>query len=81
MWSAWAQFLVAQDRQRQYKASTAAIEAALKKVPRCMPGYLFLGQMAKISGDPDLAERHFKRGLGLDPDHAELARELKFLKR
>ena len=81
VWSAWVQFLVAQDRQRQYKASAAAIEAALKKVPRCMPGYLFLGQMAKISGDPDLAERHFKRGLGLDPDHAELARELKFLKR
>ena len=50
-------------------------------MPRCLPGYLFLGQMAKISGDIALAEWHFKRGLALDPEHAELAREMKYLKK
>lgn len=81
VWTAWVQFLVAQDRPRQQKASAAAIESALKKVPRCLPGYLFLGQMAKISGDVELAERHFRRGLALEPEHAELGRELKYLKK
>jgi len=81
VWSAWVQFLLAQDRKRQQQDSAAVIEAALKKVPRCMPGYLFLAQMAKLSGNLDLAERHIKRGLALDPQHAELARELKYLKK
>jgi len=81
VWKAWVEFLVAQGRARQHAASAAAIEAALKKVPRCMPGYLFLGQMAKIMGDVALAERHLKRGLALDDDNAELARELKYLRK
>jgi tetratricopeptide (TPR) repeat protein len=81
VWRAWVDFLVAQDRKRQHQKSSAVIEVALKKVPRCLPGYLFLGQMAKISGDIALAERHFKRGLALDPEHAELAREMKYLKK
>jgi hypothetical protein len=81
IWKAWVEFLLAQDRKRQRTASAAVIEAALKKVPRCMPGYLFLGQMAKLAGEIDLAEKHLKRGLALDPQHAEIVRELKYLRR
>jgi len=81
VWKSWVEFLVAHDRARQHAASAAVIEAALKKVPRCMPGYLFLGQMAKIMGDVALAERHLKRGLELDGEHSELARELKYLRK
>jgi hypothetical protein len=81
IWKAWVEFLLAQDRKRQRTASAAVIEAALKKVPRCMPGYLFLGQMAKLGGEIDLAEKHLKRGLALDPQHAEIVRELKYLRR
>jgi len=57
------------------------METALKKVPRCMAAYLFLGQMAKVAGDLALAEKHLKRGLALDPEHADLARELKYLRK
>jgi curved DNA-binding protein CbpA len=81
VWRAWIEFLVAADRTKQHAASAARIEAALKKSPRCMPGYLFLGQMAKLDGDPGAAERHLKRGLALDPGHADLARELRHLGR
>lgn len=81
IWKAWVEFLLAQDRKRQRTASAAVIEAALKKVPRCMPGYLFLGQMAKLAGEIDLAEKLLKRGLALDPQHAEIVRELKYLRR
>ena len=81
VWRAWVEFLVAADRARQHAASASRIESALKQSPRCMPGYLFLGQMAKLAGDAGAAERHFKRGLALDPEHADLARELKHLGR
>jgi predicted TPR repeat methyltransferase len=81
VWRAWLQFLVATDRTRQHQASVAVIEAALKQLPRCMPGYLFLGQMEKISGNLEAAERHFKRGLALDPEHTEIAREMKYLRK
>ncbi len=81
VWKAWAEFLAAPEPARQHAQSAAAIEAALKKVPRCLAGYLFLGQMAKMAGQLDLAERHLRRGLALEPEHAELARELKFLRK
>jgi hypothetical protein len=81
VWKAWVAFLLAADKKAQGAESAAAIEHALKKNPRCLPGYLFLGQMAKLQGDAALAERHLKRGLALDPDHADLARELKFLRK
>ena len=52
-----------------------------KKSPRCVAGYLFLGQMAKIVGDLALAEKQLKRGLGIAPDHVDLQRELKYLRK
>ncbi len=58
IWKAWCEYLVADDKKRQHGTSAAAIEAALKKNPRCVPGYLFLGQMAKLGGDLTLAEKH-----------------------
>jgi tetratricopeptide (TPR) repeat protein len=81
VWMAWVEFLVAPDQASAAPASVAAIEAALKKNPRCLPGYLFLGQMAKLRGDVPLAEKHLRRGLALAPDHADLLRELKYLSR
>jgi curved DNA-binding protein CbpA len=81
VWAAWVSFLTAEDRKRQQAESSAAIEAALRKVPRCMPAYLFLGLMAKNTGDLSLAEKQLQRGLALAPDHADLLRELKFLRK
>ncbi|ACL63641.1 heat shock protein DnaJ domain protein [Anaeromyxobacter dehalogenans 2CP-1] len=81
IWRAWCDFLRAEDKKRQQAQSAAAIEAGLKKNPRCAPGYLFLGQMAKVLGDLALAERHLRRGLAAAPDNADLARELKYLRK
>jgi hypothetical protein len=65
VWKAWLEFLLAPDAQRksQRAASERAIEAALQKSPKCVPGWLFLGRMAKITGDLAVAERSWKRGL------------------
>ncbi|HET6411015.1 MAG TPA: J domain-containing protein [Anaeromyxobacter sp.] len=81
IWKAWCEFLLAGDKKRQQGTSAATIEAALKKNPKCAPGYLFLGQMAKLVNDLALAEKHLKRGLAAVPDHPDLARELKYLRR
>ncbi|ABC80036.1 J domain-containing protein [Anaeromyxobacter dehalogenans] len=81
IWKAWCEFLRADDKKRQQAQSAAAVEAGLKKNPRCAPGYLFLGQMAKVLGDLALAERHLRRGLAAAPDNADLARELKYLRK
>ncbi|BDG03843.1 DnaJ domain-containing protein [Anaeromyxobacter oryzae] len=81
IWLAWCHFLLASDKKRQHAESAAAIEAALRKNMMCVPGYLFLAQMAKLAGDAAGAERHLRRGLHVAPDHAELLRELKYLKK
>jgi tetratricopeptide (TPR) repeat protein len=81
MWRAWCDFLLADDRARRFPQSGAAIEAALKRNPRCAQGYLFLGQMAKLVGDVAGAEKQLRRGLAVAPEHAELQRELKYLRK
>ena len=82
VWKAWLEFLVAPEAQRrsQRSASEKTIEAALLKSPLCAPGWLFLGRMAKVTGDLAAAERAWKRGLDQVKD-PELERELRFLKR
>ncbi len=81
MWLAWCEFVGAPEKRKVHPRSAGAIEAGLKRSPRCVAGYLFLGQMAKIIGDLALAERHLKRGLAMSPDHVDLQRELKYLRK
>jgi tetratricopeptide (TPR) repeat protein len=81
IWKAFCEFLLAADKRAKLPESAAAIEAGLKKNPLCAQGYLFLGQMAKVAGEIALAEKHLRRGLHVAPDHADLQRELKYLKR
>jgi curved DNA-binding protein CbpA len=82
VWKSWLEFLVAPDVQRrsQRAVSEKSILAALEKSPLCVAGWIFLGRMAKITGDLPAAERHWKRGLEQVQD-PELERELRFLKR
>jgi len=81
MWKAWCEFLLSAEKKKAHAGAAGAIEAALKKNPRCISGYLFLGQMAKIVGELPLAEKHLKRGLKEAPGNADLERELKYLKK
>jgi tetratricopeptide (TPR) repeat protein len=81
MWLAWCGFVSAPEKRKVHARAVAAIEAGLKKSPRCASGYLFLGQMAKIVGDLALAEKQLRRGLAMAPDHLDLQRELKYLRK
>jgi curved DNA-binding protein CbpA len=82
VWKAWLEFLLAPEVQRrsQRTVSEKALVAALEKSPKCAAGWLFLGRMAKITGDLAAAERFWKRGLDEVKD-PEVERELRFLKR
>jgi hypothetical protein len=81
MWKAWCEFLLADDKGKKLGPASSAVEAGLKKNPRCAQGYLFLGQMAKIAGNLALAEKSLRRGLDVAPDHLDLQRELKYLRK
>jgi tetratricopeptide (TPR) repeat protein len=81
MWKAWCEFLLADDKRKRLAEASAAVEEGLRRNPRCAQGYLFLGQMARIVGDLALAEKQLRRGLGMAPEHAELQRELKYLRK
>jgi len=82
VWKGWLEFLLAPEAQRrlQRTASEKVVLAALEKSPKCASGWLFLGRMAKITGDLSGAERFWKRGLEEVQD-TEVERELRFLKR
>jgi len=81
MWLTWCEFVGTPEKKKVHPRAAATIESALKQSPRCVPGYLFLGQMAKILGDLALAEKHLKRGLAMAPDDVDLQRELKYLRK
>ena len=81
MWKAWCEFLLAADKKQKLGPATVAIESELKRNPRCAQGYLFLGQMAKLAGNVALAEKQLKRGLDIAPEHVELQREMRFLRK
>jgi curved DNA-binding protein CbpA len=81
MWKAWCDFLLAAEKKKVYPGAAGAIEGGHKKNPNCAQGYLFLGQMAKLMGELDQAEKQLKRGLGVAPEHSELQRELKYLRK
>jgi curved DNA-binding protein CbpA len=81
MWKSWCEFLLSPEKKKAQPGIANAIEAALKQNSRCISGYLFLGQMAKIVGNLDLAEKHLKRGLKEAPGNADLERELKYLRK
>jgi tetratricopeptide (TPR) repeat protein len=81
IWRAWCEFLLAAEKKTAFAGAIGTIEACLKKNPKCAQGYLFLGQMAKIVGDLALAEKQLKRGLAVAPEHTDLQRELKYLRK
>jgi curved DNA-binding protein CbpA len=83
MWKAWIEFLLAPEPQKraQRTAAERAVEAALRRSPKCAAGWRFLALMAKVTGDAAAAERHLKRGLAELPDDPELALELRHLRK
>jgi len=75
LYLAWAEYKV--KGRSQAGAARKVIEEALKKRPKAMEGYFFLGQIFKADGLNEEAEKCFNKVLELDPRHIEAQRELR----
>ena len=76
IWQSW-RVLVADDPRAQHAASALRDEGGARKNARCAQGYLFLGQMAKLTGDLALAEATCA-AIAVAPEHVDLVRELRY---
>lgn len=76
-WRAWARFVSASDKNAEYARSVAECQDALKLSEHCSAAHLFIGQMSKIVGEQQRAERAFKAVLAIEPDNIEARRELR----
>ena len=75
----YARFLVSKDRKQSYDECADDCRKAMKMVDRCLPAHLYLGHMAKITGDQKLAKKCYTKVLELDEKHVEAQRELRLM--
>jgi len=78
-WRGYARFLLSQDRKAAFEECAAEIRKAIKMLDRCVPAYLFLGQMQKVIGDQKGASASFQKVLQIDDRNVEAQRELRML--
>jgi hypothetical protein len=78
-WRGYARFLLAQDRKAAFEECAAELRRAIKMLERCIPAYLFLGQMQKVIGDQKGASASFQKVLEFDDRNVEAQRELRML--
>ncbi len=75
---AWCIYM---DPARKAEAGTARklMEDALKLDPKCDRAHYQLGVIARVEGDMDRAERHFRQAVQLNPKHLEANQELRLI--
>jgi curved DNA-binding protein CbpA len=78
-WRGYARYIVATDRSKAAGEAKKDLNEALRRNPRCAPAHYFSGMIAKMSGDPKAARRHFQSTVDLDANHVDAQRELRML--
>ncbi|HTO96730.1 MAG TPA: DnaJ domain-containing protein [Myxococcales bacterium] len=78
-WRGYAKFLMSKDRKGSFEACAGDCRKAMKMVERCLPAHLFLGHMAKMTGDLKLARKCYTKVLELDEKHVDAQRELRLM--
>jgi len=79
-WRGYARFLLAKDRKQSFEECASDCRKAIKMIDKCVPAHLFLGHMAKIVGNLQLAKKCYTRVLELDGKHIDAQRELRLMK-
>lgn len=75
---AWAIFMDPSRRSDAPRARAMMVEA-LKADPDCDRAHYQLGVIARVEGDVDRAEKHFREAVRSNPRHLEAAQELRLL--
>lgn len=76
-WRGYARFFTLQDKKVAMVEALRDLNQSLKLNERCAPAHYFIGQLHKLTGDPATALKHFKRCVGLDPQHVDAQREIR----
>ena len=76
--AAWAIYMDPSRRSEGQRARTMMVDA-LKADPDCDRAHYQLGVIARVEGDADRAERHFREAVRSNPRHLEAAQELRLL--
>jgi Tfp pilus assembly protein PilF len=75
---AWAIYMDPSRRSEAGRARQMMVEA-LKADPDCDRAHYQLGVIARVEGDVDRAEKHFREAVRSNPRHLEAAQELRLL--
>lgn len=75
---AWAIYMDPNRKGEMPKAKQMMVEA-LKMNPHCDRAHYQLGVVARVEGDMDKAERHFREAVESNPKHLEAAQELRLI--
>ena len=76
--AAWAIYMDPSRRAEGQRARAMMVDA-LKADPDCDRAHYQLGVIARVEGDVDRAERHFREAVRSNPRHLEAAQELRLL--
>ncbi len=75
---AWAIYMDPNRRDQAARAKQMMADAA-KKDPNCDRAHYQLGVIARVEGDMDRAEKHFREAVRLNPKHPEANQELRLI--
>lgn len=75
---AWAIYMDPSRRSEAARARSMMVEA-LKADPDCDRAHYQLGVIARVEGDAERAEKHFREAVRSNPRHLEAAQELRLL--
>ena len=78
---AWTTFVAAPEADKHAVAATSRgiLERAAKMAPRSPTSRLYLGRIARLLDQDNVALRHFRDALEIAPQHVEIAAELRVL--
>jgi len=76
--AAWAIYMDPARRSEAAQARAMMVDA-LKADPDCDRAHYQLGVIARVEGDVERAERHFRETVRSNPRHLEAAQELRLL--
>lgn len=75
---AWAIYMDP-NRKSEAASARAMMVDALKEDPNCDRAHYQLGVIARVEGDVERAERHFREALRANPRHLESSQELRLI--
>jgi tetratricopeptide (TPR) repeat protein len=76
---AWAKFLTQTDRKAASPNARHQLEAAARKKPESATPRLYLGRLERMLGNDQMALRHFKKVLELEPGNAQATSEARLI--